>query len=151
MITDHPNFEAINSWKNDLITTLKDLQKDYARKNDGNFFQGLKVPSQGKLDGITYAQIDFGQHPGDQVDSWYSFAPERFNSETVFPAHVTINTYKSEDETGWTAKIEFWKAGIGPDTYGKDGDHWVFQHNEGFENFDGIWEDWFMGIDESAE
>ena len=27
-------------------------------------------------------------------------------------------------------KIEVWKAGFGPDIYGKDGDHWMYRHQE---------------------
>lgn len=149
MITDHPNFEAIRSFKNTILSILTEKQQLYYNQHDkSGYFQGLMIPSQTQLTGELYGPIDFGTHPDDQSESWGSFLPDYFNAETRIPINISVQIYTTPDGAyGWIFRADLWKPEIGPDMYGNDGDHWVWQHNSGAENRQGVWDDWFIEIE----
>lgn len=145
-INDHPNWETINTFTKSIITTIKNKQSEYFTINK-KFFQGSKIPSI-KSDGLSLAAINYGTHPSDQEDSWFTFSPNNFKAEVKFPVNVSIDVYSSPRGLGWILIIELWQKGIGPDKYGVDGDHWRYRHNEGPENFSGVFNDWHIVKDE---
>jgi len=146
-ITDHPNFNTIQAFVDNAIIKIRNKQADYfvAKKK---YFQGLKIPSQGKLNGKSDVDIDYGLHPSDQEDSWNAFDKTNFKANVKFPIHLTCHVYESPDGWGYILKFELWEPSLGPDKYGNDGDHWIYQINEGPEVRSGIWNDWYVRKDE---
>jgi hypothetical protein len=142
-IQDHPRFSTIQTWIDQVLINITNAQATYFAKNQ-KFFQGLKIPSQGKLDGNSEALIDYGLHPEDQTDSWNTFEKAKFKENVKFPCHLKLDVYESPRGWGWVVSFHLYVEGLGPDTYGNDGDHWVYQHNEGPSIRSGIFDDWFI-------
>ena len=103
-IQDHPKFSTIQTWIDQMLINLISAQATYCAKNQ-KFFQGLKIPSQGKLDGNTEALIDYGLHPDDQTDSWNTFEKDKFKANTKFPCHLKLGVYESPRGWGWFASF----------------------------------------------
>jgi hypothetical protein len=97
-----------------------------------------------KLDGNIASDIPYGKKPSDQDDSWNEFAARDFKMDTKVPTHIQIDVYQAQNGWGWILVFDIWKQGLGPDNYGTDGNHWKFQHNEGPEVREGIWDEWFI-------
>lgn len=143
-IQSHLNYTTLQTWVDQMILTLETAQASYFVKNQ-KFFQGLKIPNQGKMDGNDEALIDYGLHPDDQVDSWNTFESTKFKANVKFPCHLRLDVYEAPTGWGWVASFHLYISGLGPDLYGFDGDHWVYQHNEGPGDVGrGIWDDWFI-------
>lgn len=132
---------------NSLVTTIRNKQAEYFATK-GKYFQGLRMPSTGVLDGNVNATINPALRPEDQEASWLDFDPLTFKTNTKIPYHIHIDVYQSPIGWGWVMVAEFWKTGLGPDTYGNDGDHWLYRHNEGPNQDSGIWSDWHIQPDE---
>lgn len=141
-IKDHPNYAVINTLVLELINTVRNRQSEYFAKNR-KYFQGLRIPSTGQLDGKIYVDINPALRPDDQEHSWIDFAPGDFGVGTKMPVHVQVDTYQSKDGMGWMLRAEFW-SDLGADAYGNEGMHWVYQHCEGPDNPGGIWGDWHI-------
>jgi len=148
-IENHPKYSTLKTLVDSLILKVRNKQAEYfaAKKK---YFQGLLIPSTGKLDGSLSNKINYGLHPSDQEDSWNSFDSANFNVSTKLPIHIKIDVYQSPDGWGWILGCEFWLAGLGPDRYGRDGDHWCYRHNEGPEMGQGIWDEWFIVGEETV-
>lgn len=142
-IIDHENFPIINTFTDDLVKTITNLQAAYFAQNQF-YFQGIRIPATGNLDGITKGEINPALKPTDRDDSWLDFSSKDFAVGTKYPVHIQVDVYQSEDGHGWILIIDFYKEGIGPDKYGNSGEHWMYKHNEGPEGFSGIWSDWFI-------
>jgi len=144
-ITDHPNWKEIKSFTEEMIDILKTEQSAFYIKNKA-FFHGLTTPTleSGELDGTTDTPIAYGLKPSDQTDSWNTFASKHFNEDTKFPLHLSVSVYDAPEGMGWKVQLEFFKEALGPDSYGTDGNHWIYYHNEGPVVLDGIWNEWHI-------
>lgn len=141
-IGDHPNWNTLNTWTESLIKTIEAQQaRHFARRKC--FFQGLKTPTD-QCDGIASKDIAYGLKPEDQAESWADFAPQAFKAGVQFPASVKIDVYEHPAGWGYITKFDLYLAGLGPDAYGNDGEHWVYQTNHGPGEIAGIWDEWHI-------
>lgn len=146
-IKDHPNYAVINTLVLELINTVRNRQSEYFAKNR-KYFQGLRIPSVGQLDGTIDVDINPALRPDDQESSWVDFSPLDFQVGRKLPMHVRVDTYASKSGMGWVLRAEFWKD-LGDDGYGTSGIHWVYLHNEGPLTMPGIYGDWHIEPDEA--
>lgn len=145
-INTHAEFNKLKALTKSLTITIRNRQAEYFSKHQ-RYFQGLRIPTIGKLDGLLEAEISPSMRPSDQEASWSDFAPTDFKVGGMLPVHINISVYSSQAGEGWVLTIEFWQD-LGPDNYGNAGDHWTWQHNEGPEARAGIWDDWFVQSDD---
>lgn len=141
-IDRHPKWASNNRTQN-FIVLITNRQAEYFAKN-GKYFQGLRIPSTGALDGDAAAAINYGLKPTDQDDSWNTFAPNDFKASTRLRFHLAIDVYQHPEGMGWILTIDLFSPGLGPDNYGIDGDHWVYRHNHGPMSQSGIWDEWYI-------
>ena len=145
-IENHPNYTTIQTFVKNTTLLIQNEQAKFFTKHK-HYFQGLKIPATGKLDGIEEIQIQYGLKPDDQPYSWNDFDSKSFKVNIKFPVHVSIDVYTSSQGPGWILKFEFWYEEIDPDGYGNKGNHWFYQHNEGPLKRPGIWDEWFIMIE----
>ncbi len=145
-IKDHPNFKTIKTFVDSTIIDTKNRQAKYFSKRK-RYFQGIKTPTL-RCDGAILKDVNYGKKPADQLDSWFDFAPLSFHSSAKFPVRVQIDTYASPEGHGYKIRFDFHKEGLGPDSYGTDGDHWLYVHHEGPEDQSGIFDEWHIEIGE---
>jgi len=141
-ITTHVQFTRLNALTKSMLKTVENRQAEYFAKHQ-QYFQGLKMPIIGKLDGDILGDINPGLKPQDQEASWAEFGPTDFKPGGKLPVHISINVYDAPIGMGWILKLELF-ADLGPDTYGNEGNHWVWKHNEGPASIGGIWDDWYI-------
>ena len=148
-ITDHPNWGQINAFQSSIVGMITGLQQAYYVIH-GHYFQGLQTPVKAvnELDGTEEVQIAYGLKPSDQEESWNDFSPNDFKQGTKFRIHVTIDVYSAPEGDGYIVTLEFNYPAIGPDSYGTEGNRWIYQHNEGPVSYGGIWDEWFIKLDE---
>lgn len=148
-IQDHPGYAALVTFTNSMVIKIRSKQAQYYVEK-GKYFQGIKTPNEavGRADGQTLKSIAYGLHPSDQDDSWNTFDPTNFKVNTKVPAHIRIDVYQAPEGWGWILIIDFWRTGLGPDAYGRNGDHWVYKHNEGPKMSGGVWGEWYIQSDE---
>ena len=129
-ITEHPSFGRISSMTAAFVASVAAKQADYFIAN-GAYFQGIKIlGDDAQPDGTTDVNMDATRKPSDQTDTWNDFDSATFKNNVKIPVQVSIDVFKAPDGWGWTMKIEIWKAGFAPDSYGNDGDHWTYRHQE---------------------
>ena len=145
-VTDHPNYATLENRTNTLISRGITAQGIYTG-NYGYFFQGIATPVT-IPDGASNGDTDVNVKPSDQPHTWNDFDPVGFAQIQKFPFRIRIDVYESPEGWGWIYTIEFRYAGIGPDAYGTDGDHWVYRYHEGAGTPEGIFEEWYIQVDE---
>ena len=129
-ITEHPSFGRINTMTAAFVASVAAKQAEYFIANS-KYFQGIKILGDGvQPDGTTDINMDATRKPSDQGESWSDFDSSTFKNNVKIPVQVSIDVFKAPDGWGWTMKIEVWKAGFGPDSYGSDGEHWMYRHEE---------------------
>jgi hypothetical protein len=143
MFTEHPNYGTIQTFAESMILTIRNKQAEFFTKYK-RYFQGLRTPAVGTLDGSTLADIQYGLKPDDQAYSWNDFDSATFKRDVKFPIHVSVGGYTGPSGPGWILQFELWREKLGPDGYGHEGNHWVYQHHEGPEKRVGIWDEWFI-------
>lgn len=144
-ITDHPNYIELVNRTNTIKSRAITAQGIYFASY-GKFFQGIAKPDA-IPDGTNAVSFDVDAKPTDQPHSWNDFDPVGYAALSTKRMRVRIDVYESEAGWGWILKIEFRKAGIGPDAYGTDGDHWVYRYHEGTDTPDGIFDEWYIQPD----
>lgn len=143
MITNHPRYALLRTAVESLVTAVHNRQAEFFLWK-GYYFHGPRIPRVGILDGTKSEPVPYGDRPEGRTDSWADFDPERFNATTKTPFHLAITPYEGPEGHGWVLTVELWKAGLGPDAYGTDGDHWVYRHHEGPEKRQGVWDEWYI-------
>lgn len=146
MIEDHPNYTTIQAFVESVILTVRNKQAEFFTKHK-YYFQGLRIPNTGELDGTSQAQIQYGLRPEGREHSWHDFDPDNFKVDTKFPVHLRLDCYDGPNGPGWILNFELYKD-LGPDGYGNEGTHWYYQHNEGPLVRPGIWDEWFILVEE---
>ena len=141
----HPRYAVIDTLVKALITKVSIAEATYFAANQA-YFQGIVTPSS-PTDGLTDATANWAVTPHDQVASWKDFDPSTFKTNFKIPFQIRIDVYESPIGWGWALTIEVWKSGLGPDEFGNDGNHWVYRHHEGPENY-GLCDVWFIQVDE---
>ena len=145
-IQSHPKYALLQTFVDALIVKVRNKQADYFVAK-GMYFQGIRTPIA-NCSGDTNEQMAYGLHPDRTSDSWNTFDPTNYKANTKIPANIRIDIYQSAAGHGWILTIELWKAGLGPDVYEHDGDHWVFRHHEGPEPQEGILDEWYIQSDD---
>lgn len=143
MITSHPRYAALRALTDSLVKTVSNRQAEYLLWR-GYYFHGPRIPSEGQLSGEGDSAIPYGKRPEGRPDSWADFDSGRFNASSKLPFHVALTPYAGPEGHGWVLTVDLFFAGIGPDAYGQDGDHWVYRHHEGPERRVGIWDEWYI-------
>ena len=142
----HPRYTQIMNILNTVLSGIATRQTAFLAAN-GRYFQGIKILRESKLNGMTNTTADWTVHPTDHSHSWTDFSGTVFKASLQMPVHISLNVYRTPaGEWGWIFVVDLWYAGIGPDAYGHDGDHWVYQHHAGPEAKTGIWDEWFIHI-----
>ena len=147
-ILNHPNWAKINTYSAAFVGTIKTNQDAFFAAN-GKYFQGIALLGPtAKPDGTTDIQVVNASKPYDQNVSWFDFASNVFKNNLKIPIQLKIDVYQAPTGWGWILTAEVWYAGIGPDAYGRNGSHWVYQYNQGPEAMDGIFDEWYIQTDE---
>jgi len=140
---DHPQYAKITAFTESVIGTIKTYQDQFFVTN-GRYFQGLWLLGDREVDGTTDEPVINTSAPSDFPFTWKDFAPTIFKNNLKVPVNISISVYEAPTGWGWTFYAEVFYAGLGPDAYGTYGDHWVYQHNEGPEDYIGIFDEWFI-------
>jgi hypothetical protein len=143
-ITNHPNWAAINTYSAAFVGTIKTYQDQFYAVN-GRYFQGVQLLGyDAKPDGTADVQTVNTAKPTDQAETWRDFAPNVFKQNLKIPIQLTLTPFTCHDGSGWILEGEVWYPGLGPDSRGLDGDHWVYRHYEGPLSCRGVydWEEW---------
>ena len=144
-VTVHPNYATLANRTNTLVSRAITAQGIYLG-NYGYFFQGIAIPPT-VPDGVMEVDVDTSVTPTDQIHSWVDFDPVGYAALSKKRMRVRIDVYEAPLGDGWIIQIEFKYAGIGPDPYGTDGDHWVYRYHDGDGNPGGIFEVWYIQVD----
>ena len=141
-VTAHPNYATLVNRTNTIVSRAITAQGIYLAAN-GHFFQGIAMPDT-IPDGSIDVDTDVNVKPTDQVHSWLDFDPVGYAALSQKRMRVRIDVYDAPEGQGWVLTLEFRYAGIGPDAYGTDGDHWVYRYHEGAASPSGIFEEWYI-------
>ena len=145
MITAHPRYAMLMTLVNALIVKIQLAQASYFSVNQ-KFFQGIRIPEI-SLDGTTDTTVNWAVAPHDQAAAWKDFDGTTFKTAFKIPFNIRIDVYRAPTGWGWVLTVELWHAGMGPDAYGTDGDHWVYKHHEGPANQIGYFDEWYIESD----
>ena len=138
-IEAHPKFADIQTTVDTLIDKIKIKQADYFAIHK-QYFQGLTIPDKAvlEMDGMTYEEIDEGLKPNDQQASWKDFDSTVFFKNATLPCHIRVDVYRMPTKGwGWVLQADIWH----------EGDHWVYQHDEGPGRAGGPWDTWYIKPD----
>ena len=144
-IEDFPNYATLVTRTNTLVSRAITAQGIYFDAN-GYLFQGIAKPDT-LPDGSTPEDFDVYAKPTDKPHTWNDFDPVGYAAISQKRMRVRIDDYKAPLGDGWIIQIEFRYAGIGPDPYGTDGDHWVYRYHEGAATPGGIFDEWYIQED----
>ena len=148
-IINHPSYARIVTLTQSFVDSVSAKQADFFIAN-GRYFQGINLVD-GQPDGETDINMDATKKPTDQLESWSDFDSKVFKNNIKIPFNVKVNIYESPAGWGWELIIEVWKADLGPDAYGNDGDHWIYRHHEGPAPKGGIFDTWYIDPDPTDE
>jgi len=140
---NHPNFAKINTFTASVIGTIKTYQDQYFVTN-GRYFQGLWLLGNQQVDGNTDVAVINTSAPSDQQVTWRDFAPTVFRNNLKIPVNVRIDVYQSPQGWGWVLVAECWIDGLGPDAFGNNGNHWVYNHSEGPSDIGLVEDVWYI-------
>jgi len=143
--TSHPRYAVINTLVQSLIQKVTIAQASYFAANR-KYYQGIITPSD-TVDGTADAGPNWAVKPTDQAESWKEFDAGTFRSNFKIPFQISIQVYQTSEGWGWLLMIEVWKAGLGTDDFGHEGNHWVYLHNNGPMQFDTTYMDkWLISL-----
>lgn len=144
-IDSHPNYNGLETLVDALIVNARVRQSTYFGIHK-TYFHGRTVPDPALVtcDGVVSQEIDEGLHPHGQQAAWKDFDSEIYYKGAGLPIHLNITPYVGADGHGWILQVEFFYAGIDPDSEGRMGDHWVYKHHEGPGNPYGIFGRWYI-------
>ena len=135
-ITDHPFYDNLVTITLNLIADITAAQDTYFAAN-GKYFQGIKTPA-GQLDGMVEGTMDVNVKPTDQLESWVDFDAQTFKRNTKVHYQIRVATYGGPLGQGWIFTGELWYLG----------EHIVYRHHVGPEQRGGIFDEFYIQIDE---
>ena len=145
-ITEHPFYGKLMTITNSFVNAIAAKQDEYFIAN-GRYFQGIRIP-EGELDGTTDVSVNVNAKPHDQEETWAQFDKTLFKNNLKVPYNISIDVYEAPSGWGWILTGELWYDGLGPDSYGNNGSHWVFKHHEGPMNLGfEILDEWYIKPD----
>jgi len=141
---DHPAYAKITTFTASIVGTIRTYQAQFFVTN-GRYFQGLwLLGPTATPDGTTDETVINTSMPSDFPFTWKDFVPTIFKNTLKIPVNIRIDVYEAPNGWGWIFRADVWKAGLDPDAYGNYGDHWVYQHNEGPDDWGGPLDIWFI-------
>ena len=145
---DHPQYAHIEAMTESFVSAISSAEADFYITH-GYYFQGWPIPD-GTPDGTEDLAIDNTAKPFSQAESWKDFQSHLFKNNTQIPFRMQIQVLNSKRGYGWRLIIEVWYPGLDPDEYGNYGDHWVFIHDESYEDRPDyqVWDNWYITDEE---
>lgn len=126
----HPNIINLNTLFESLKNVITTKQGSWGVLHEGELFQGLDLidmDTEGLPNGVISLDTQTNVKPEDRNDSWTTFDSSTFVANLKLPANVSLKVKDTIQGWIWIMKMEFWYDGIGPDTGGRDGNHWIKQ------------------------
>jgi hypothetical protein len=127
-ITDLPSYPRVAAMVKQYIRSIDGAQADYFAANT-IYYQGLDLVD-GYPDGVTNVTTDPTKKPSDQEFDWFDFDPQVFAMSVALPVNIRIDTDDTPLGPGYTITFEFCHD-LGPDAYGKVGNHWIYMYYVG--------------------
>ena len=141
---DHPQYAKISTFTASIVSQISAKQDVFFLVN-GRYFQGLwLLGPDATPDGTTDETIIESTSPDDFGFTWRDFDSVVFKKNIKIPINIKIDVYQAPNGWGWIFTAEAYIAGFGPDAYGNEGDHWMYQHHEGPEVHSGIFDEWYI-------
>jgi len=145
--TDHPRYNALMARLNAVMGQIESAQESY-KDTHGKYYQGIVIPAEPFYEDTGERTYDGTRKPTDQEMDWFTFLPAVFNPGHQIPCQMRMDVYNGPQGQGWVITFHLWYAGLGPDSYGNDGDHWVYRHEGGAGVAGGRLDEWYIYVED---